>query len=69
MTLTQEVKLFAETAGELDQIAERLEELTDWAAEIGARAIEDKLREAYGKVLNAASASRQYAVGMLVCRD
>jgi hypothetical protein len=50
-------------AEELETIIERFEELEDFAALEGYRALEHKLQEARGPLSSAAEAMRQYGTG------
>lgn len=50
---------------DLDAMVERLDELEDYAAGEGYRALETKAQEARGPLAGAANAMRQYVAGTL----
>jgi uncharacterized protein with GYD domain len=48
-----------DTANELEQIAERLEEIRDWAEEMGLIGTQHKVEEGVGRIWAAAEAAEQ----------
>lgn len=62
---TQLQKMATDVAERLDEIAEELEGLEDWALDMGCRAIEHKLQETLGRLTMAQAAAWQYANGTL----
>lgn len=50
-------------ADELELMIERLDELEDFAIDMGYRALEHKVREARGPLSSAYQAMRQYEIG------
>lgn len=59
----------AMAAAELDEMVDRLDELEDYAVEMGYRALEHKIQEARGRLASAQVAATQYAEGTLTPRD
>lgn len=62
------MSLMSDTVTELERIAERLEELADWANDEGYPAIGHKLAEALGPLGSATEAAQQYDDGRLTPR-
>ena len=63
MTFAQD--LLIKTADRIDEIAEELEALADWAEEEGYPAVHNKIAEGRGRIMSSADACRQYADGTL----
>jgi hypothetical protein len=56
-------------ATELDDIAERLEEIAETSEDEGWIAVAHKIQEGLGRIQHAAEASRQYHEGVLTPRE